>query len=82
MAWIKTIAPEQATDLLDTLYRAAVARAGRVAHILRLQSPRPKVLRASTRLYLELMQAPEGSLSRAQREMIATVVSRVNQCHY
>ena len=82
MTWIKTIAPEQATGLLKQLYAAAVRRAGRVYNVIRLQSLRPKVLRASTQLYMELMHSPEGGLTRAQREMIATVVSRTNGCHY
>ena len=82
MTWIKTIAPEQATGLLKQLYDAAVRRAGRVYNVIRLQSLRPKVLRASTQLYMELMHSPEGGLTRAQREMIATVVSRANGCHY
>ena len=82
MTWIKTIAPEQATGLLKQLYDAAVRRAGRVYNVIRLQSLRPKVLRASTQLYMELMHSPEGGLTRAQREMIATVVSRTNGCHY
>jgi len=82
MAWIETIAPEKATGLLKNLYQAAIRRAGKVYNIIRLQSPRPKVLRCSTQLYLELMHSPEGALSRAQREMIATVVSSVNGCHY
>ncbi len=82
MTWIKTIAPQQATGLLKQLYDAAVRRAGRVYNVIRLQSLRPKVLRASTQLYMELMHSPEGGLTRAQREMIATVVSRANGCHY
>ncbi len=82
VAWIKTVAPAQATGLLGQLYGAAVQRAGRVFNILRLQSPRPKVLRASTQLYLELMHGEESGLTRAQREMIATAVSRANNCHY
>jgi uncharacterized peroxidase-related enzyme len=82
MPWIETVAPAQATGLLKRLYEAAVRRAGRVYNIIRLQSPRPEVLRCSTQLYLELMHSPRGALSRAQREMIATVVSSVNGCHY
>lgn len=82
MAWIRTIAPEESSGLLRQLYDAALRRAGKVFQIIRLQSLRPKVLRASTQLYLELMRAPAGALSRAQREMIATVVSHVNGCHY
>lgn len=81
MAWIRTVAPERATGLLRRLYEAAIDRAGKVFNVIRVQSVRPKVLRASTDLYLEVMYGESG-LSRAQREMIATVVSRANNCDY
>lgn len=82
MSWIKTVSPDRATGLLKQLYEAAMKRAGKIYNVIRLQSIRPKVLRASTQLYMELMHSPEGGLSRAQREMIATAVSRANGCHY
>lgn len=82
MPWIETVSPERAEGLLKQLYAAAMKRAGRVFNIIRLQSPRPHVLRASTQLYMELMHSPRSELSRAQREMIATTVSRANGCHY
>ena len=82
MAWIKLIDPENATGLLNTLYQAAIKRAGKVYQIIRLQSRKPKVLHGSTQLYAELMHSPEGKLTRPQREMIATVVSALNGCHY
>ncbi len=64
------------------LYRTAIDRAGKVFNVLRLQSLRPEVLRASTDLYLEVMHSPTSPLSRAQREMIAVTVSRANACEY
>jgi len=82
MAWIETVDPAEAEGLLRRLYEAAARRAGKVFNVLRAQSPRPKVLRASTQLYLEIMHSAESGLSRAQREMIATAVSAANQCHY
>ena len=82
MAWIRTVAPEEAEGLLKRLYDAALERAGKVFNVIRVQSPRPHVLRASTRLYVEIMHAPRSALSRAEREMIATAVSRINGCHY
>ena len=82
MAWIKTIAPSDASGLLKRLYDAAFKRAGKVYNVIRLQSLRPDTLRASTQLYIEVMQSPKSPLSRAQREMIATVVSRANACRY
>jgi len=82
MAWIPIVAPERASGLLKKLYDEALARAGRVFHILRIQSLRPRALRASTQLYVEVMHSPDSPLTRAQREMIATVVSRTNGCFY
>jgi alkylhydroperoxidase family enzyme len=82
MAWIKTTGPERAEGLLKRLYASAKQRSGKVFNIIRLQSPRPGVLRSSTQLYVELMHQAEGGLVRSQREMIAVVVSRANDCHY
>jgi uncharacterized peroxidase-related enzyme len=82
MPWIRTVAPGEATGLLRAIYDAAIARAGKVYNVIRLQSLRPRVLQASTHLYLELMHSPEGALDRARRELIAVVVSRANGCHY
>jgi uncharacterized peroxidase-related enzyme len=82
MPWIRTVAPGEATGLLRAIYDAAIVRAGKVYNVIRLQSLRPRVLQASTHLYLELMHSPEGALDRARRELIAVVVSRANGCHY
>ncbi len=82
MAWIPTVKPEEASGLLHRLYDAATRRAGKVFQIIQIQSLRPRILRASTQLYLEAMYCPDSRLSRAQREMIATTVSQVNGCFY
>ena len=81
MTWIRTVAPADATGRLKKTYDAAIARAGRVFGILRTMSLDPAVLDSSMAIYLRVMFAPAG-LSRSQREMLATVVSRVNDCHY
>ena len=81
MAYIRTIAPEEATGELKQHYYAAVKRAGRVFNIVRLQSLNPRALGASVSLYQTLMLGP-GSLPRATREMLATVVSRELGCFY
>ena len=47
MAWIKTVSPEEADGPLKDLYQRAFKRAGRLWHILRLQSINPEVLKAS-----------------------------------
>lgn len=81
MAYIHTIAPPQADGLLKRLYDQAIQRAGRVWNVVRLMSIKPEALQASMALYATLMHGP-SKLSRAQREMIATVVSRANRCFY
>lgn len=81
MAWIKTIDTDQAEGLLAKVYKAATERAGRVFNIIRLQSINPSVLQAGMGLYMGVMHR-DSPLSRVQREMLATVVSRENGCHY
>lgn len=82
MAWIRTIEPAAADGLLRRLYDQALKRAGKLFHVIQVQGLRPHTLRASTALYTEVMHSSRSPLSRAQREMIATVVSRVNDCFY
>lgn len=81
MAWIKMIAPEEATGELKAEYDAAVRRAGKVFNILKVQSLNARSLHASIEMYLATMYGPSG-LSRAEREMLATVVSVINWCFY
>ena len=81
MAWIKLIEPEEAAGELKAVYDAAVQRAGKVFNILKLQSLNTPILQASVQIYLATMYGPSG-LSRAEREMLATVVSWTNRCFY
>jgi alkylhydroperoxidase family enzyme len=50
-------------------------------NILRIHGVHGRVMRQHYDLYRELMHGP-GPLSRAQREMLAVVVSAANRCHY
>ncbi len=81
MAWIEQTDVSDATGLLEKIYADAKKRAGRVFNIIKVQSLNPPTLRASMGLYMQTTQA-ESPVSRALREMIATVVSKTNECHY
>ena len=81
MAWIEQVDDQQAAGLLEKIYADAKKRAGRVFNILKVQSLNPPTLRASMGLYTQTTLA-ESPVSRALREMIATVVSKTNECHY
>jgi uncharacterized peroxidase-related enzyme len=72
---------DEATGLLREEYDAAVARAGKVFNIVAAMSLNPETLRASMGLYRQVMFGP-SELSRAERELLATVVSNANDCHY
>ena len=50
-------------------------------NIVRTMSPNGAVLDASMELYIATMKGP-SALSREQRELLATIVSKANDCHY
>ena len=81
MPFINIIDEAQADGLLAGIYDVARKRAGRVYHILKIQSQNPDALQAMLGLYIATMRG-ESPLTRAQREMLAVVVSRANNCHY
>jgi alkylhydroperoxidase family enzyme len=81
MSHLRLIDIEKATGLLKEEYEAAIGRAGKVFNIVKSMSLRPRVLKSSMDLYKEIMFGPCG-LSRQERELLATVVSRQNDCHY
>lgn len=81
MSRIDITPPERATDELLAAYRRVAGARGSVANILRISSVNPTVMMAHLDLYRPLMFG-RSPLSRAEREMAAVVVSRLNGCHY
>ena len=81
MAWIRVIPPAEASGELAQYYDRMREPDGSVDNILTIHSLNPASLRAHFDLYKVCMYGP-SELSRAQREMIAVVVSAANQCHY
>jgi alkylhydroperoxidase family enzyme len=78
MAWIRVIPPDEATGELADQYRKI---GGTPDNILSIHSLNPASLRAHLDLYTVCMRG-RSELSRAQREMVAVVVSAANRCHY
>ena len=81
MPHLRLITEDEADGLLGEEYDAAVERAGKVFNIVKAMSLRPAVLRASMGLYREIMFGESG-LSRSERELLATVASAEQSCHY
>ena len=82
MPYIRVIPVEEATGLLKRLYDNALRRAGRVWNIVSIMSLRPRTMQAAIDGMYATIMFGESGLSRAQREMIAVVVSAVNRCPY
>ena len=81
MPHIRLTEPDEATGLLAAEYDAAIGRAGKIFNIVKAMSLRPETLHTSMEMYRAIMFGP-SSLSRAERELLATVTSSVNDCHY
>jgi uncharacterized peroxidase-related enzyme len=81
VAHLRLIEEGEATGALRAEYDAAIARAGKVFNIVKAMSLSPGTLRASMDLYRAIMFG-QSELSRAERELLAVVVSRTNDCHY
>lgn len=81
MSWINTISEKDASGSLARIYEETRAKTGRVINLVRIQSLRPDTMAIGRDLYRHLMDGP-GGLTRLQRVLIATVVSKINGCLY
>lgn len=93
MTWIKTVSPEsddnvrRAMEAQRELYPVEYATPvhptpdGASSGIVESHSLLPEVLRHAFATFGALM-SPDLPLARRQHEMIATMVSVVNRCHY
>ena len=80
-SWIRLPDPADASGALAEAYARVAGARGQVANILRVHATRPAAMLAHLDLYRELMFG-RSELTRPEREMIASVVSSVNGCHY
>ena len=84
MTFIRWINEDQAEGEVGSLYedwRAANPHRDRVPDILKCFSHRSDVLKSMLELTYPL-HFSDGHLTRRTKEMIATLVSGLNQCHY
>jgi len=84
MAWIRAISEPEAQGRLKDIYRSIASSPhfmGQIPNVMKAFSIRPELLE---RLAAVAQTATFGGsrLSRVQEEMIATVVSAINRCHY
>ncbi|HVA58566.1 MAG TPA: carboxymuconolactone decarboxylase family protein [Gemmatimonadaceae bacterium] len=80
-SWIELPDEDRVEGPLAEAYARVAAARGAVGNILKAHATRPAALVAHLDLYRELMFS-RSELSRAERELIASVVSSVNGCRY
>ncbi len=81
MAYIETISEADATGELARWYRRAGNPDGTVDNVMRIHSLNVETLRTHFEMYTATMHRP-SPLSRAEREMVAVAISRLNGCDY
>ncbi len=81
MAFIRIIEPEEAGENLRQIYAELTRSRGKIAEVHKIQSLNPPTIPAHMELYRQIMFS-RSPLSRAEREMIAVVVSAANGCRY
>ncbi len=81
MAYIDTIHQRDATGELAALYQRTGNPDGTVDNVMKIHSLNPDTLRTHFEMYTAAMHRP-SPLSRAEREMVAVQVSRLNGCEY
>ncbi len=82
MAWIETIREDEWDGELGQLYAEVVDAAhDRVDNIMQIHSLNPRGLAAHSALYQSAMRGT-ATLRKLDRELIAYVVSGINDCHY
>lgn len=81
MAWIETIDETDADEPLKKIYNKLKKKRGKVANILKIHSLLPKTMHDHMQLYNDIM-FNKSKISRENKELIAVVVSKLNNCSY
>ncbi len=81
LTWLRVPDDEELPSEVIALQEPSLEKLGFVPNVLRLYALRPSHLLAWNAHYDELMKGDSG-LSKAEREMIAVVVSVTNECRY
>jgi hypothetical protein len=79
IAWIRTVGRDKAEGELAEVY--AKLPGAHVPYVTRILSLRPKLLQARIEFAREVTTRPTR-VTRAQKEMLATVTSALVGCHY
>jgi uncharacterized peroxidase-related enzyme len=81
MTFIETIQEGDAEGRLKEIYDDLIAKRGKIAEVHKIQSLNPESIVNHMDLYMTIMFG-QSPLKRVQREMMAVIVSKANNCEY
>jgi len=81
MPYVKPIPYEEASGDLKDTYDKMIATRGNIANVQAVSSLMPNIMRSLVDHVATVMRDDVG-ITRAEREMVAAVVSATNKCQY
>ncbi|PKB71246.1 MAG: hypothetical protein BZY87_06420 [SAR202 cluster bacterium Io17-Chloro-G6] len=81
MPYVKTIPYEDADGELKEAYDMMIETRGRIPNVQAVSSLKPSIMKTLMGHVASVMFGESG-VSRAEREMVAAVVSATNKCQY
>lgn len=81
MPWIKQINESDATGHLKEIYQNLNSNRGKISNIMKVHSLNPNAMKSHLDLYMSIM-FNNSNLSREEKELLAVVVSAINNCEY
>ena len=81
MPWIKQVDNNNSEGKLKEVYLEIEKSRGKVSNIMKIQSLDPETMKNHLDMYLSIM-FNNSALNREERELIAVVVSSINNCSY
>jgi uncharacterized peroxidase-related enzyme len=81
ISWLSVPVDDEVPPEVKELWARPLERLGFVPNVLKIYALRPRHLELWWAFYDELMRG-DSALTKAEREMIAVVVSVTNRCHY
>ena len=82
VAWIETVAPEEARGRTREIYEALTARNGRIHNLYRAHSLRPETMEGSDLLYQAVLHCADNRFEAWRGELIATWTAALTGCRY
>ncbi len=81
MPWIKQIDESEASEKLHEVYDEVRTKRGKISNIMKVHSLDPESMKNHLDLYLSIVEN-NSSINEEERELIAVVVSSLNNCSY